>query len=143
MAREGGNPNIAKLGQDTQFGKGQDAATVGSKAKPWAVRRAAAKIAAHQFDISDDAPKLDAQIRNDVFKVEGNRMRGAELVASRHFLCAASGTDKGIKAIKSFTDDVDGKLIQKSVEAKVTLEMLVLGSFEEEDDDELPEDGQA
>lgn len=99
------------------------------------IRQALRRLAAFQFDVTDNAPPLNDQMR-DVFMRKGY-ITGAEMAAIRKFTQAM----KDYRAMENITNDVDGKQIERVVEAKVTLSDLVNGIYEPEssnsEDEEL------
>lgn len=93
------------------------------------VRRALRKIARHEFELDEDAKPMDKQMK-EVFG--GRKLTGAEILAATKFKQAM----KNWKAMDNLTNDIDGKLIEKKVEAQVGYAELVAGSMQEEDDEE-------
>lgn len=111
------------------------------------VRKALRKLAACDIGLvwNDEKgdfefEKLSNQKLTALMRGHKRRLSMAEMLAARMFKDALAGN---IKAQQYVTDCIDGKLIQKTVEAKTTLEELLSGSFEsdtqqedEEDDDD-------
>lgn len=98
------------------------------------VRRMVRRIAAHEFDFGEGAKPLPDQIKSDVFGTR--RMTGAQVLAAARFAQAM----KNNTAMNSIVEDIDGKLIEKKVEAQVGYAELVSGSLDmerEEEDDTL------
>ena len=63
-------------------------------------------------------------------KDEFNKLSLAQAVALSKFKKALSGD---VRAMQQLEDSVDGKLVERKVEATTTLEELVLGSFDYEE----------
>lgn len=122
-----GNPNIAEIGKNYGFGapNGTDPREARAKANPpWSVRHAIKRIAAcPDLDIDRGAPSLMRQIKTKVFN---GKMSGGEILAAQKFIQAMTN----YKAMKEVTEDIDGKLVERKVEAKVSLADLVNGSYE-------------
>lgn len=94
--------------------------------RPWSVRDGIRRIAAHEFDISEGAPPIPDQIKK-LFK---GKMTGAQIAAATKW----AQSMKNWKAMENLTVDIDGKHIEKKVEAKVGYAELVAGSLEQEKD---------
>jgi len=88
------------------------------------VRRMVNRIASHEFDFAPDAKAIPDQIK-DVF---GRKLTGAQMLAATRFAQAM----KNPTAMQQIVEDIDGKLIEKKVEAKVGYAELVAGSLERE-----------
>lgn len=88
------------------------------------VRRMVNRIAAHEFDTGPDAPPIQDQIRG----IFGRKMTGAQMMAAAR---VAQGM-KNYKAMQNIVEDIDGKLIEKKVEAQVSYADLVAGSLDRE-----------
>jgi hypothetical protein len=134
------NPTpVARLGGKT-FGKdgGADPKEAHAKSREkmkenFSIRQAMRRIAAHRFDTSEDAKTLDKQLKQDIFPRA--TMTGAQVAAIARFTQAM----KNYKAMQAVVEDIDGKLIEKKVEAKVGYAELVAGSM---DDGETIVDGE-
>lgn len=120
-----GNPDIVKAAEGYRFGdpNGPDPAEAGRKGgqQKASIRAAVRRIAAAEFDIGEDAPPMKTQI-NRVFGGE-NKMTGAQMAGARKFALAMND----LRGLENLTNDVDGKLVEKRVEAKTSLEDLVNG----------------
>lgn len=92
------------------------------------VRASLRRIAAHEFDFSEGAKPIQDQIKNDVFK--SKKMTGAQFFAA----VRASQTLKNWKAMEGMINDIDGKLVEKRVEAQVSYADLVNQSLQLEGD---------
>lgn len=125
---EGGNPQIAEYGKQTQFGSegGPDPVEAGRKGgySKGSIRQSLRRIGAHEFEVGEDAPDFTQQMMK-VFGGE-KRMTGSQLAAVKKFGQAM----KNPKAMDTLIDNIDGKLVQKQVETKVSLEDLVNGSYD-------------
>lgn len=108
------------------------------------VRKALKKLAACDINLVWDEKKQDFVFENLTNKKLTEMMRGpmkrklsaAEMLAAKMYMDAMKGNTKAQMYV---TDCIDGKLINKTVESKVTLEELLSGSFEndaQEDDDD-------
>lgn len=120
-----GNPNIAQCAIGYRFGEpgGADPSEASKMgARPYEIRRALKKIARTIFDVTEGAPTFEKQVR-DIF---GGEMSGAELAAVRKFMQAM----KDYRAMENLTNDIDGKLVERRIESRVTLAELVTGSYE-------------
>lgn len=142
--RPGGHPEIAKLGEGTRFGaeNGPDPKEAGQRAQrmhgaPHSVRIALRRLAAAEFDL--EGP-LTPQKLARVFGNTRGTMTGAQMAACKKFQQAMSNP----KAMDSLIEHIDGKLVQKTVEAKVTLAEIIAKSYDdaylEGEEDELDED---
>lgn len=126
-----GNPDIKQIGEETRFGNGKNDPLKANAAPNdrGAMRKALKKIARHMFDLGPDAPPFDVQMKR-VFSMDEAKLTGAELVAVRKFQQAmAEG-----KYMDKLIDHVDGKLVDRKVEATVTLADIINKSYEIEDD---------
>jgi hypothetical protein len=123
-----GNSNIAILGMDTQFGKehGPDPSTAARRknqeAHTSSVRLALRRLAGAEFDVAQSLT-LEELVKK--FGREGTVISGAQMLAARKFLLALKGN---VSLMQQVTDDIDGKLVQASVEARTTLADLVNAS---------------
>lgn len=122
-----GNKNIAEYGKGTRFGSdnGPDPSEAGRKGAnaKWSVRNASKRIAALTVG---EAKEMMGRM---------DELTVAQAVALSKFRSAMAGDTK---AMQQFTDDVDGKLIDRKVHAEITLADLVTGSLEF--DEEFAED---
>ncbi len=112
---EGGNPNITEHSKGHRFGdEGHtDPREAQKKAsKPWSIRNGVRRIAGSEFDVGPDAPPFGDQL-NQVFGGT-SRMTGAQIAAVKKFSQAMND----VKAMENLTNDIDGKLIERKVEAK-------------------------
>lgn len=130
-----GNPNIVEYGKGTHFGKEGAADAQAAQAKSRvtmkensSIRRMVKRIAAHEFDVSEGAPPISDQIKAIFGK---RKMTGAQMFAATR----AAQAMKNYKAMQNLVEDVDGKLIEKKVEATVNYADLVSGSLQLEKDD--------
>jgi hypothetical protein len=134
------NPNpVTRFKGRTFGGDGADPKEAQAKSREKmkennSVRQAMRRIACHQFDTSEDAKPLLKQIQQDIFP--RRTMTGAQLAAITRFTQAL----KNWKAMQNVVEDIDGKLIEKKVEAKIGYAELVAGSM---DDGETVIDGGA
>lgn len=87
------------------------------------VRVALRRIAAHEFDFSDGARPIQDQIKDDVFNRK--KMTGAQMFAA----VRASQAMRNWKAMEGLINDIDGKLVEKRVEATVSYADLVNASL--------------
>lgn len=88
------------------------------------IRRMVRRIAAHEFDMAPGSQSIPDQIRG----IFGRKMTGAQMMAAARI---AQGM-KNPTAMQQVVEDIDGKLIEKKVEAKVGYAELVAGSLERE-----------
>lgn len=127
------NP-LARLDGNSFGTKGEDPREAQAKSREKmkensSVRRMVKRIAEHEFDFNEGAKPLPDQIK-DVF---GKRkMTGAQVLAAARFAQAM----KNNTAMNAIVEDIDGKLIEKKVEAKVGYAELVSGSLDMEKEDD-------
>jgi hypothetical protein len=141
MANDNGNPNpnIVEAGKETQFGQpdGVDPKEARAKGDPdrHSIRRQITRITG--LEIGDF---LDLKSQKEIFiqaaqklgyKSEKN-MTYAQVIAVRKLSLAIAGN---VKAMKEIEDSVDGKLVEKRMESKVSLEDLVNESFKDKNSD--------
>src|SRR5436190_653334 len=123
-----GNAQIAALGRYTQFGKerGHDPSAAACKksreAHAASVRLALRRLAIADFDISQPITLEELVTK---FGREGMAISGAQMLAARKFLLALKGN---VGLLQQVTDDIDGKQVQATVEARTTLADLVNAS---------------
>ena len=128
MAREGGNPDIANLGESTRFGaeRGPDPSAAGSVAGEGKKRRASIRAAKRR--LAGHSPGTDKPRTQDFARAFGrpfSELTVAEIMAIQ----SAQQAMVNYKAMKDFVEDVDGKQVEKKVEAKVTLADIINGDF--------------
>ncbi len=138
-----GNKDIAEYGKSTRFGAEGGADPKAARAKrtengtgnQHTVRQAVRRLACADFDITAELTPKELCKK---FGREGTVVTGAMLLAAKKFQKAMQGD---VKMLQQITDDIDGKQVQKTIEAKTTLADLVNRSYEIEgkvEDDEPP-----
>lgn len=139
---EGGNKDIAIIGKDTRFGseKGPDPVEAQkareAKGNPGEIRGALKRLACAEIDITR-TPTAEDMAR--IFsKNGGTKITMAQMAAIMKFQQGL----KNWKAMDSLIDHVDGKQIERKVEATVTLADLVTRSYELEDKNEKTDDSE-
>jgi hypothetical protein len=119
-----GNKDIATIGEATQFGAegGANPSEAAAKSNGGSIRGAVRRIA-HMHP--DDAKKL----------ADPNSPQAtmALIVAATKYQRALKGD---VRAMQQLEDSIDGKLVEKQIQAETTLEELVTGSFEHEQREE-------
>lgn len=119
---------LIEYGKNTRFGsdRGADPSEAGRKGahKKWSVRDSSRRMAALTVG---EAKEMMENI---------DELTVAQAVALAKFQKAMKGDTK---AMLQFTEDVDGKLVDRKVHAEVTLADLVTGSLEY--DEEFSRDG--
>ncbi len=130
-----GNPNIAKHGELTRFGTNNQPKM---RSKPWSIKKALRRIGAGQLDITidqDGRPRMENLDALMIAKMVGSHrsLSPSELMAARMFKDGLNGVTKAQVAVM---EAIDGKAVNKTVEARVTLAELLTGDFKEDDDDE-------
>lgn len=130
-----GNPLITTYSQKSRFHSGPNAADPAEAVKKrkvngTSVRAAERRIAGMEFDKNN--PPTGATISKMLDNREGV-LTGAQIVAIKRFELAAKGHPK---FSQYFTEDVDGKLIQKAITAETSLADLIAGSYDKEGDDD-------
>lgn len=139
-----GNQNIAKHGESTRFGSkgGPDPSAAGkaSQAKagnPSSIRSSLRRLMAAEVDFTKPIDPSDIV---KMFGKNGMKVTLAQACAIRKVQQAMGNW----KAMDSLTDQVDGKQVQATVEAKTTMADLLAASFDatflEGDIDESDED---
>lgn len=125
---KGNNKDLVKVGESTRFGAegGPDPSEAGRKGaqRKWSVRDSSRRMAALTVGEAKEMMK------------NMDQLTVAQAVALSKFRSAMAGDTK---AMQQFTDDVDGKLVDRKVHAEVTLADLVTGSLEF--DDEFSKEG--
>jgi hypothetical protein len=98
------NPNIAEEGKATQFGAeaGPDPVVAQAKAATWSIRNMVRYFAANEIDPKDMAA---------VERFLGKKPSNAQIIALKAMQKAQSGD---MRAIEYATDQIDGKLPQRS-----------------------------
>lgn len=127
---KGGNPNIAKYAEGHRFGDagGADPREAQAKgAKPWSIRNSVRRICAAEIDITRNFSQAELV---KIFGKDAETISIGQLLAARKIEMAFKGSEKMMTEV---TNDVDGKLIEKKVEAKTTLEDLVNGDHDDSD----------
>lgn len=121
-----GNPDIQQHAIGHRFGEaeGADPRAAQQKSKPWSIRAMAKRICAAEFDVGPNAPSIEEQIKT----LFGGKMTGGQLAAVRKFAQAM----KDPRAMDTLIDNVDGKLIEKKIEATATLADIVGKSYDGE-----------
>lgn len=122
-----GHPDIKQIGMNSRFGAegGADPREAAKKRKiSWrSVRRATQRIAGLEF--TEESKPTAATITRMMGKP--GTITGAQIAAIRLFELVSKGN---LKAIKEFTEQVDGKLVQKSIQASATLAEIVSKSYD-------------
>lgn len=135
---EGGNKDIALIGKAYQFGaeKGPDPTEAikkrNEKGHPGEIRVALKRLACAEIDITR-TPTAEDMAR--IFGKGGTKVTMAQMAAIMKFQQAM----KNYKAMDTLIDHVDGKQIERKVEATVTLADLVTRSYELEDKADEPD----
>ena len=141
MANDNGNPDIAKIAKenDNGFGgeNGADPKEARAKGDPdrHSIRRQITRITG--LEIGDF---LDLKSQKEIFTQAAKKlgysseknMTYAQVIAVRKLSLAIAGN---VKAMKEIEDSVDGKLVEKRMESKVSLEDLVNESFKDKNSD--------
>lgn len=125
-----GNPDINKY--SVPFGPDNDPHKAQKKSAPWSIRNAVRRICAREMiKMQADEKMTIERLAELVF--DGRQPSMGEMVALRRVFEALRGNPKFSQFV---TEDVDGKLVQKTVEAKATLAEIVSKSYDEEQADE-------
>lgn len=134
---------LIEAGKNTRFGSkgGADPSAAATKrnndANPSQIRSAMKRLAAAEFDITQDFTPAELLKK---FGRNGVVVSGAQLIAVKKFQIALKKGD--VKMLQQVTDDVDGKQIERKAEAQVSYAELVAGSFLDEPDDTESEQGE-
>lgn len=126
------NKDIIEAGKNTRFGSkdGADPSEAATKrnkeANPNAVRLAMKRLAASEFDIMQP---LTAEDIAKKFGRNGTIVSGAQMIAVKKFQVAMKKGDP--KILQQVTDDIDGKQVEKKMEASVTLADILAASHDE------------
>jgi hypothetical protein len=120
------NPNIAELGKETRFG-GERANPSGRDlgVEPWCVVKATRRLAAQSIDLTKRNTAGDLQRK---LVPNGGEVTIGQAIAVVRVAKALEGNYRFSQSVR---EDISGKLVEKKVEAQVTLEQLVSGSYEE------------
>lgn len=99
-----GNPNIAKYGEATHFGKetNEDPAEAARKASPWSVRNSI-----RRFGMMDNETLKEA--------AEDPRRTQLEHIAIKKIMVARSGD---VRAMDKIEESIDGKLVETKIEVR-------------------------
>lgn len=126
-----GNEKIVECGEKTRFDSASSRAASLKANAPWSIRSAIRRIAASRIDIAAImAQKLpQVVLAKEVF---GETPTSAQYAAAQKFLMGF----KHFKAMDIVTNDVDGKLVERVIESRVTLAELVEGSYSDGNSDE-------
>ena len=138
-----GNKDIAIIGKNTRFGSENGPDPKAAKAKQTeagqgnqhSVRNALRRLAASDFVLGEN---MTPEVLVKKFGRNGVEISGAQMLAVRKF---EQGM-KNWKAMDSLIDAIDGKQVQKVVEAQATLADLVNHSYELENQTEEQADGE-
>lgn len=128
---EGGNPDIVKHAEGHRFGDagGADPSAAGKKGNEsrWSIRSSLKRIGRFEFDVSEEGMQnLSEQFRR---AFNSKKLTGSELAAIKKFSQAMLNE----QAMDKLIEHIDGKLVERKVEATVTLADLVNGSYDEPD----------
>jgi len=117
------NKDIVEAGKKTQFGQegGADPKEAREKSSPWSIRMATKRIA--RMTVTEAKAMADRK----------NELTMAQAVAAMKFQRALNGD---VRAMQQLEDSIDGKLVEKRVEAKTSLEDLVMASLEGDEGNE-------
>jgi len=137
-----GNKDITEYGKATRFGSAggpdpraaKEKQTAAGQGNQHSVRNAARRLAAAEFDITK---KLSPEDLVKKFGRDGYVVSGAQMIAIKKFQKAMTGDTKMLQQI---TDDIDGKQVQKVVEAQASLADLVTKSYEIDSEEQAPEE---
>lgn len=128
------NPNIVEAGKATQFGaeNGPDPVEAGKKGghTGGSIRASIRRLAAQDIDLTRNLTHTDIV---KMFGRNQGKVSMAQALAAAKFQKALKGD---VKAMAQLEDSVDGKLVEKRIEAEVTLADLVNGSYEHEQESE-------
>lgn len=127
---KGNNPNIAncgrKFGEPGALTPKQASDKAQEMGGPYSVRNSLRRIAAHDFEADFSKPAdMVKEIEKKVFKEK----KGAAFIAYCKFRQALTNP----KSMDSLIDAIDGKQIETKVEAKVSYEDIVKGSYRLDD----------
>lgn len=132
---------IAVYGEKSRFSKENQPKH--DRKKAWSIKRSIRRMAGAKVKIVYDKEgklKLEDLTVEKIAEMLGagdRQLTMAELVAARKFRDALGGNTK---AQQELQDAIDGKLVNKTLEAKVTLEELLTGDYKDEADDTEQED---
>lgn len=130
-----GNKNIVEYAKGHRFGDpgGADPAAAARKAKPWSMRRTVRRICETAMEQLAPGEKLTVERIGEM--VFGHRpLTFGEMSALRRVLESIRGNPKFSQYV---TEDIDGKLVERKVEAQVTLADIVNRSYELEEGEVL------
>jgi len=126
------NPNLVKCGEATQFGKpnGPDPKAAARKKKEaqhlsWSVESSIRYFARQTWQTGTTAPSMDYQAK----QMLGRPLTGSEIIALTRLRQAMVGHPKFSQMAR---EDIDGKVIQKQIETKVTLAELIAKSYDQD-----------
>ncbi len=125
MSNVDGNPKIAALGASTRFGQpgGPDPGLMAREKNPAHVRAVLRRLAACEIDITQP---VTIELLSKMLRRDGSMLTGAEMLAVRKWQQAMTNW----RAMDSLIDAIDGKQVQKQVEAQATLADLINRSYE-------------
>ncbi len=127
-----GNKDIAEAGKATRFGQpgGPDPKAAREKqVNPASIRMGIKRLMAREIDPDKDiASQMTPEVRLRYLAGPQGKVTEAMIMS----IAAVKQAGDNFKAMANIIDQVDGKLVEKKVEAQMTLEELVTGKFDDE-----------